>query len=133
MTGFVDVPSGLCWGFVCSIGNFSHLYTETLPKAEVVWPISTHPPPHPCHVLEIVSDPDHCQQKVSSAWGDFTFTGDTVRLAIGSSSFLFFFLRWVFRCVLQEYVVFWSPAVWKCEISDLYNVCGTNMNVCALC
>jgi len=73
LTDFVNVPSGLCWGFMCSIGNFSYLFTETVPKAEGVWPISTHPTLHPCHVLDFVSDSIHCQQKVSSAWGDFTF------------------------------------------------------------
>ena len=45
-------------------------------------------PLHPCHVLEIVSDPDDCQQKASSAWGDFTFAGDTMRFGIRSNFFL---------------------------------------------
>jgi len=114
---------------MCNIGNFSYLYTETVPKAEGVWPISTHPP-HPCHVLDFVSDSIHCQQKVSSAWGDFTFAGDTMKLAIRINSFLVFSWRWVFKCVPQDYVVFWSPAVWKCEMSDLYSVCGIKKHEC---
>jgi len=60
VTDLVDVPTGLCWGgFVCGIGNFSYLYTETVPKAVGVWPISTHPLSK-CHVLDFVSDSIHC-------------------------------------------------------------------------
>jgi hypothetical protein len=39
----VAVPSGVCWGFMYSIGDFSYLYTETVLKAEGVCPMSSHP------------------------------------------------------------------------------------------
>jgi len=121
-----------CVGVSCAVLVIFRTYIPKLCRMRKLCGPFLLIPPYQCHVLEIVSDPDHCQQKVSSAWGDFTFAGDTMRLAIRSNSFWGIFWRCVFRCVPQEYVVFWLPAVWKCEMSDLYSVCGTNMNVCAL-
>jgi len=57
--------------------------------------------------------------------GRFYISGDTLRLVIRSN---FFF--WVGLQVCSARICsFLVPAVWMCEMSDVYSACGTNMNV----